>query len=245
MMTLRLASTANAPRFFLSNRDSLMAVQRYRVTGTRFYLVTAVVVEMMLGWNVIWACWETVDCSGYWPTLSYISAYRGHDRILTFSLSLFSLTLLPFFLSAQTYYHSYLTWEANCLMLLSGLLICALLPWTAVVDEVNTASGVPLEQIHYWLVVTVVFLGTVWTALSLSANTHLKTPFLSGYIQTTWVVTGLCIVQWTFSESIYSNFLLNSHLEAVCEWTALSLSIFTPSVYCHCFPSCSFYLQCS
>jgi len=205
-------------------------------------LCSALLTEALLASNLVSACQSTFDCTHFWPTLSYIAAFKGHDRVFSLALTLQSWTLVVFFLAAQTYYRPLVSREAHYLMLGAGCLLSAVLPWIGVLDEVNTASGVALEKVHYWLVVAALFLTGMWSILSLEVEgSHL----VQRYMKTVWAITCFSVIQWTFADSVYSSSVLNSDLEALSEWTAVSLGVFAPFVYSRTWPKCEFWLQTS
>lgn len=207
-----------------------------------FLLCSALLTEALFVSNLVSACLSTFDCTLFLPTLSYTAAFKGYDRVFNLALCLQAWTLVVFFLAAQTYYRPAVSAEAHYLMLGSGFLLWAVLPWIGVLDEVNTASGVALEKLHYWLVVAALSLAGLWSILSLETE---KSRLIQRYMKTTWTITGFSILQWTFADSIYSSFVLNSYLEALSEWTAVSLGVFAPFVYSRKWPKSEFWLQTS
>jgi hypothetical protein len=225
--------------------DCIRSKSRCTLSLPAFLLCLALLIQSLLTFTLASACYSTFDCSLFLPTLSYTAAYKGYDRVLILALSLEACALVVFVLAAQAYYRPMISAEEHYLMLGSGLLLCLVLPGGGVVDEVNTASGVPLEKIHYWLVVTALSLAGIWSDLSLQIERKLGNWVILRYMRTAWAAAGFSILQWTFADSIYRSSLLNSHLEALSEWIAVSLGVFAPFVYSLTLPKCHFWLQTS
>ena len=225
--------------------DCIRSKSRCSLSLPAVLLSLALLIESLLTFNLVSACYSTFDCSLFLPTLSYTAAYKGYDRVFILALSVEACAVVVFVLAAQAYYRRMLSAEEHYLMLGSGLLLCVILPGVGVVDEVNTASGVPLEKIHYWLVVAALFLAGIWSALSLQAERKLGNWVILRYMRTAWAAAGFSILQWTFADSIYRCSVLNPHLEALSEWVAVSLGVFAPFVYSLTLPKCHFWLQTS
>ena len=219
----------------------------YSFSPATCFLATGLVTEVLLAVNLVYSCYTTFDCTTFWPTLSYMAVFSGHDRLFAFTLTQLSFSLPLFFLAIQAQFRSVLSVFANAVMLITWLGICILLPTVALIDEANASNVAPLSTIHYWLMVGVISLSLLWTGTSLVAIQEGKkeagwkgmkeVSYLKKYVCVTLLALGVTVVEWTLAGSIYANSVMNETVEAVCEWTTVSLAVFAPYTYVHAFPS--------
>ena len=213
-----------------------------QLSGSSLFLLSSLLVESLIVLNLISSCQDTFDCRTFWPTISYLAAYRGHDRTFSVTMTLLAVEVAVFVIAAWTQYQSV---GKGRVMLGCGLLMALLIPSIALVDEANSSPYAPLEKIHRWVMITVVSLGMVWTALSLEAMrlVHPKLPreqqqethFLEKYALTALMLLCVTIGEWCFSTT-HPSWLINENVEALCEWTVVSLAVFAPYFYSLTFP---------
>lgn len=204
------------------------------------FLSAAITVETLLVLTLLHSCQTTFDCRTFWPTVSYMAAYRGHDRMVCFALTLSAMVLPVFFLCAYARYRAVLSPFTSSLMLLLGVLISALVPAVGVIDEANSSNVAPLELIHYWLVVGLISLGGLWTVCCVVAMERLQKRGGDAtwtYLSATGVMLLVTTAEWVFAGSVYANAWVNESVQAVCEWTTVSLVLFAPYTLSLSFPA--------
>lgn len=213
-------------------------------SGSSLFLLSSLLIEGLIVLNLLSSCQDTFDCRTFWPTISYLAAYRGHDRTFSVTMTLLAVEVAVFVVAAWTQYQGVGKAKGR-VMLGSGGLLALLIPAIALVDEANSSPYAPLEKIHRWVMTVVIVLGVVWTALSLEAmrTIHLKrsreqqeeTLFLEKYVLTALMLLLVTVVEWCFSAS-HPSWLVNENVEALCEWTVVSLAVFAPYFYSLTFP---------
>lgn len=213
-------------------------------SGCSLFFVSSLCVEVLIVLNVISSCQETFDCSTFWPTISYLAAYRGHDRAFSLTMTILAVELPVFFIAAWTQYQCVGRGKSR-VMLGCGVGIALLVPGIALVDEANSSPYAPLEKIHRWVMVAIITLSVIWATISLQALrlTQPKLPreqqqeaaFLEKYVLTALMLLGVTVVEWTYSTTS-PNWLVNENVEALCEWTVISLAVFAPYFYSLTFP---------
>ena len=218
-----------------------------KINARPFFFYSAIVMELLLVANIIWSCSSTFDCRSFWPTISYIACFRGHDRLFNFSTGYFMVILLLFFCLASVQFSDSCSVWKNRLMLLLGIGISFLLPSASILDEANSSHIVPLEKVHLILMVIMISAGILWIYFSMKIMNALKLPkreeewrdFLVRYLVFGHAMTAFTIVEWVYAYTTYKNWWMNENVEALCEWTVVTMCVFGPFVYSLTFPSCS------
>lgn len=203
--------------------------------------------ELLVFINLIWSCKSTFDCRTFWPTLSYMGCYKGHDRVYNMSAGFFSIVLMTFFISASLNYAPYISKITNQIMVFLGLGISMLFPAVTIIDEANSSYYVQTELVHYILMCILVSLSFAWVYFSVIAMRRVQldaeeddwNSFLKKYILLGACMAGFSIYQWKHARSEASNWLINENVEALSEWFTVTLCIFAPFFYSLTFPSFS------
>jgi hypothetical protein len=203
---------------------------RVKVPSAVFWC--GVTMWLMLASNILWSCSQTFDCRTFWPTVSYVACYRGHDRLYAFAVTFYSLVVLltlPMFLVRV---HSSIDLSHKVMLWLGGVLIFLAVPWLGLLDEANSSHVLPIEKIHFAIIVGVQTVGLLWVYLSAKAlhKAQVDTSFLKKYIGAGVCLLICCIYQWRYvndPEVVWAT----ENLEALAEWGAVTMSVFLPYVY--------------
>lgn len=221
------------------------------ISGRAYFLVAGVVMELLIFLNLLWSCSRTFDCRSFWPTISYLGCYKGHDRVYNLSAGLYSFVLMSFFLSASLNYRPYLNQALNRFMLLLGVGISMLFPAVTIIDEANSSYYVQTELVHYILMKILLTLGFSWVFFSVMVIGRIKlepaeeewNSFLKKYILLGVAMACLSIYEWNNANLDPKTWWMNENVEALTEWFAVTLCIFAPFFYSMTFPSCSLSLS--
>lgn len=218
-----------------------------RINARGFFFMNAVFMEIMLAIDIIWSCTSTFDCRSFWPTISYIATFRGHDRLLNFSTSYYMVVLFLFLMTTMTNYAEHCSRWINRIMLFLGITVCCLLPSISVLDETNNFQFVTTEKIHLKLMGTLISAGALWIYLSLRIMNSMKFPkreeewhdFLIKYIVFGHVMAIFTAFEWFYVNTSNKHWWINENVEALCEWTVVTMCVFGPFFYTLTFPNCS------
>lgn len=216
----------------------------YQFSGRQLTFLISLVMESALLGNVLAVCTLSFSCSALIPTISYTGCLRGHDRVFAFICTCFALTIPLTVLGLKARFHG----AVDCkLMTYAGLSCAFVLPGIGLIDEVNGLYVVSLTHVHTWLsllLLTLAFcfaycvysaLETVTATLSyeeLKWKARLHTMYYASA-----VLALFTILQWHFAYTTYSNSLVNENIEALCEWTLISIGVFQPCVYAQFIPN--------
>ncbi|OMJ80402.1 hypothetical protein SteCoe_19356 [Stentor coeruleus] len=201
---------------------------------SQFFFISGCIMELLLAINIIWSCSSTFTCSEFLPTISYLTCYRGHDRLFCVTMVYWCFILLLFsiisYLNLKT--DSYYT---NVFMLLIGIVIALINPALAVLDEANTSYYVKTEKVHAGLMIGLILASLVW--LYITTLSSKLTQFVHKYI-----IVGLVLLLWSMAQWFYAErggVVFNYFVEAVSEWIVVTLAVFIPYVYAGCFENVS------
>ncbi|OMJ85462.1 hypothetical protein SteCoe_13222 [Stentor coeruleus] len=180
------------------------------------------------------SCVYTFSCSEFLPTVSYLAAYNGYDRIIVFIVTAQIIPLLIFFMSASVLYFDYYDCIDRFTLKIIGVFTSLALPAVVVMDEVNSSYYFPFDKIHTISLSGVVVALAVWMGFSLEWvwKSHKKTPspytkFVIGYVI-------LCLFslydsyrEWKTAEGP------NDYIKlAIKEYITIGLLAFLPRIYC-------------
>lgn len=204
----------------------------YRIRATPALLWCGIMMLAMLASNIVWSCYSTFDCRTFWPTISYISCYRGHDRLYSVALTYFALVVLLSFPIVLARVHSFISLSHKVMLWLGGLLIVLAVPWLALLDEANSSHVLPIEKVHYAIIVGVQTIGLLWIYLADSAfkKAKLQATFLKKYLCAGLFTLVCCIYHWKYAYAPETN-LASENLEALAEWIVVTMCVFLPYVY--------------
>ncbi|CAG9328803.1 unnamed protein product [Blepharisma stoltei] len=216
------------------NRSTMLGKEKKNIhlKEPLFWAISGSITFCILFTGILYGCIFSFSCASYFPTISYLATFRSHDRWIVFGITFYS-TLIPLlFISVKTKLSAYLTWLTN----LIGLAGCFLIIITGVVDEVNGLYFMPLDKAHPFLTLFGYFSFAYWIHSVLKAFESIQLEFSERFwllkckktvmaIHVLFVVTGF---QWHFAYTIYSNFLVNEVVEALCEWSLITLALSLP-----------------
>ncbi|CAG9315986.1 unnamed protein product [Blepharisma stoltei] len=214
-------------------------------SGRTFFLIASLIMEFLLVFNIFWSCRDTFDCSTFWPTLSYLACFRGHDRLFNFTLTYFTAILPVFLIISYTHFsHIYGRCFNFCFISL-GILITFTLPFISMIDEANSSHIMPLEKIHIGIMTWFIAGVLIWIYMSMLCMRKINIPadriewkgFLEKYLTFGITMLGFNIYEYFFAYSKNANWWVNQNVEAVCEWTVISMAVFLPYVYSLAFPN--------
>lgn len=192
--------------------------------------------EALLFINVFWSCQDTFDCMTFWPTISYVGCFRGHDRLFNLALAYFAVWLclfIPCVLACVAEHSGRCTkWFLG----VGGLLLSVTLPWASIIDEANSSHIAPLEKIHVGIVTGIVIGGLIWSIVAVKAASRTKgkddqVSFLKSYWLFSVVMLAFAVYEWKYAYSDQANWWVNENVEALCEWTIVTLAVFFPYVF--------------
>lgn len=197
-------------------------------------LTKFVIVLLLL--DVISLCSFTITCSSFIPTLSYTSTFRVHDTIFVLVASIQSFAIF------LTFVAFHITKEAKGSVddkLFLGTLEIGIIALTCTVSLIDESSGIDFSEIgklHKFFTINLCYFCLLWVAFALPSlkNTR-KTLDQEFQLLVSWallligfILVLICIAQWTFAVSVYSNWFLNPYLEGVFEWLAILVAVRLP-----------------
>lgn len=218
-----------------------------KINAKGFFFTAAVLMEIILAIDIIWSCSSTFDCRSFWPTISYIACFRGHDRLFNLSAAYYMVILILFFVSASLNYREYCSRWMHRIMLFLAMTICLLLPCVSIIDEANSSHILPLEKIHFILMVVLISAAVLWVYFSIRIMNSMKLPkreeewrdFLIRFVVFGHAMLAFTIYEWVYAYTPYKNWWMNENVEALCEWTVVTMCVFGPFCYTLTFPNCS------
>ena len=159
---------------FLPSRILSLSDEKGKTTLTLnssiFFLLSATLMFAFIAATIIWSCGDTFDCTSFWPTVSYLACFRGHDRLVNFTVTPWAVVLALFFLGAATAYKDAMERMTHVIFLfLSFLLVCAT-PFLVIIDEANSSHAIPLSVIHAYITMIYIAVSLVWIAMSVQAS---------------------------------------------------------------------------
>lgn len=201
--------------------------------------------------NVLSACTATFSCRRFLPTLSFLGAFRTHDKVFTFACTYYAVVVQVISIAVHSCLYTVLQSKSRQFTVCIGLYISLSLIGLSVVDEVN---GIYFKKFGY---LHIAFSLSLWAACLLWGYT-IYDAFASStlnQIQRYWlrqlrrllnfeVLLGVVtILEWHFAYTIYWNFFINESVEALCEWILVGLALFAPVVVAGLLPDLKFTLS--
>lgn len=181
-------------------------------------------------------CTYTLSCANYIPTLSFLATFRVHDTIVVLAYCLFALSLIPVFVGVHVKAASILTLDDSVYLLILELGIIGLCITDGIVDESNGIEFSILDYLHLLIScflssASVVYISSVvfymqQLKLTMYEKKELKKCKIMLVVGTVLLI--LTMVEWHFAHTIYNNWIFNTYLETLFEWTLVTLAIRFP-----------------
>lgn len=180
------------------------------------------------------SCFYTFSCSEFLPTVSYLAAYTGYDRIIVFIATAQIVPLLIFFMAASVLYSENYDCLDRWTLKFIGVFASLALPSVVVMDEVNSSYYFPFDKVHTIALSGVIVAFAVWMGFSLEWvwKTHRKNPsphtkFVLGYVVLCLLSLYISYREWKTAEGPSDYTML-----ALMEYITIVLLAFLPRIYC-------------
>lgn len=203
------------------------------LNGPQFLLIFAVVTHACLIGNLLLSCSYSFPCYQVYPTLSYISSFRGHDRITTISLTLYSISLLFFYTASYAHYRLNMSKSDTLSLVIMGLVNALSLPAIAMIDEVTPIHIFNIEKIHLILMIGNVSLQVIlnYFALQTVLMRYVKEKYITKTDKELIVYVVLLTVVWWFAYKSWSTALEEqpfANTQSILEWISICGSLYLP-----------------
>ncbi|CAG9315753.1 unnamed protein product [Blepharisma stoltei] len=216
-----------------------------QITGQTIFLVSGILMEVIVVINIIWSCVSTFDCSIFWPTVSYLACFRGHDRLFNFTMAFYAFITGLFFITAHVHFFKIYTPRLKLFYTLLSAGIVLAFPFISMIDEGNSSHVVPLEKIHYWIMIGFICGVLAWIYMSLLCINAISIPkenliwkdFLLKYLAIGFAILLVNLYEYKYAYTEQANWFTNQNVEAACEWMVISMTVFLPFIYSLVFPS--------
>lgn len=193
-------------------------------------------VIFLLALDVISLCTFTITCKSFVPTLSYTSTFRVHDTVFVLIACIQSFAI---FLTFLAFHFTKDTKSSVDDKLYLGALEIGIIVFTCSVSLIDESSGIDFKEIgkfHKFFTINLCYFALLWVASALSSlKSTRKTLDQEFQLLVSWalmliecILVLICMAQWTFAVSIYSNWFLNSYMEGVFEWLAILVAVRLP-----------------
>ena len=146
-----------------------------------------------------------------------------------------------FFCGAATAYRDAMSGMTHFIFVLVSVLLTLATPFIVLIDEANSSHVVPLEKIHYIITVAYITLSVLWIFISMEAGRQLSSKmtrsqqewydFLKKYILFGMIMLAFNVFEWTYAYTDRANWWINENVEALFEWTVVSMAVFLPFFY--------------
>lgn len=216
-------------------------VLKVTVSGQKLCRAAGVVMCGVTFGNVAWACYGTVACEEYLPSLSYIAAFQGHDRTTVAASVFFSVLLAVLFIGVFATTAERVSAQDRGLMLGIGLTISGFVPVIAILDGHNGFFGLGMSNLHYFSLYFLMILTLFWLGFALS--TASKRLSLLKWSLTTTALLLITVIEWELRNSVYSGALFNQTFFALSQWTTAFLAIFLPTKICEAYTDFEIHLE--
>lgn len=191
---------------------------------------------ILLIFDVLCLCGFTISCKSFVPTLSYTSTFGVHD---TFFVLIAGIQAFVVFLTSLSYRIAQDTKYSIDDKLYAGALeigIIILLFCVSLVDESNGLDFSELGKFHKFFTINLCYFTFLWVFWVLLKLKNLKKNLDQEFnLLVSWASLGIlsilvliCVAQWTFAVSIYSNWFLNPYMEGIFEWIAILVAVRLP-----------------
>lgn len=202
--------------------------------------------ESLLFTNLLWSCYSTFDCWEFWPTISYMACYRGHDRLFNFTITLAACVMPVFFVCCFFAYAKNENLLVKVWYLLLGILISLALPFIGLIDEANSSHILPLQRIHLAIMIGIICAVVLWVLLTIDFMKNLQYKelqrnykFIHQYVFVGFTLLFLTVIQWYFAYQEDSHWWATQNIEAAFEWGTVTMTVFLPYVFSLGFPELS------
>lgn len=211
----------------------------------------AVAFALIFG-NVLLACSYTFSCKTFIPTLSFLGAFRNHDRLFVFACTSYTVILQLLSLSFNSYFHASLLKKYRVLSLLLSSCASVCLIGLSVFDEVNGIHLKKVEGLHTVFSVCLWCLCIAWGSVIYAAFSTSKLSSVQDYwlgklkrlLQFEAFMGILTILEWHYAYQSSWNVFSETN-EAFCEWVLVCVGLFTPVVVSKLMPDLKFTLSLS
>lgn len=204
----------------------------FKVKAAPVVLCCGLVMWVMLASNVLLSCAHIFDCRLFWPTISYIGCYQGHDLIYAAALTFYTVVILLVTPVILLRVHASVGLVHRAVLWLGGVLIALALPWLALFDEASESHLFAIKYIHLGVIIGVLVVGGIWVCFSLRAlqKSSLRASFLWSYL-----LFGLSLLICNAYQRQHTETAglawANENLVAAIEWSVVTVGVFLPYVY--------------
>lgn len=208
---------------------------------------------LLLFGNVLSACTTTISCRNYIPTVSFLGAFRNHDRMFVFVCTFYSIVIQVISLAVHSILHTSMSWNQRQILLFFGVCVSASLVGLSVVDEVNGLHFIRLDNFHIAFSLTLLIVSLIWgysiydsfAASTLNQSQEYWLTQLKRLLIFEFALGLVTMLEWHFAYTVYWNVLVNETVEALCEWTLIGVGLFAPVVVASILPDLKFTLSLS
>lgn len=222
--------------------------------GPKVFLALSSMGFLLYFSNVWLACTYTLSCNSFVPTLSYLGAFRNHDRVFVLACTFYSVVLQLINLGVQCHFSDIFPSVTRLLSTIVGFGASVCLICLSLFDEVNGIIAMETyESLHSILTILLWVSGLVWGLLvyrsfaetELAPSKQYWLDVLKKLLVLELILGILTMLEWHFAYTPYNNFLVNESVEAVCEWILVAGGVFAPFVIANLLPGFIFTLKLS
>ena len=205
----------------------------FTINGPQFLIISAVLTHLILIFNLLLSCSYSFPCYQVYPTLTYISSIRGHDRITTIAMSLYSISLLFFYTASYAHYRLDLSKSDTLSIVIMGLLQALSLPAIAILDEVTPIHIFNIEKVHLILMVGNISLQVIlnYFALQTIFFRYCKERTISKSEKELIVYVAVLMAVWWYAYKAWSSTHEDrpfDEFQSILEWTSIWGSLYLP-----------------
>lgn len=230
----------------VDNRDPYFNVEGSVTTlsfnGSKLLGINSIIIWLLVMLNIVSCCAFSISCSSFLPTVSFVGSLKTHDKLLIATCTLCcvhcQLVVIAVLSGLRKNINRYdAAFTYVTLSLFSGLLLTA-----SIIDEVGGFKAQLEENFHSFYSFCALIVGAAWLYFVVSS---FSCPMIKGSAwlkaaQACAVALGFVgvatLVEWQLGNSVYSNFLMNESVEAICEWGLIALAVTTPALVVQALP---------
>ena len=186
--------------------------------------------------NLFSLCTYTFSCANYIPTLSFMATIRVHDTIVVLALSLFAFSLIPIFIGVHTKVASVLTLDDSVYLLIQEALIIGLCITDSLIDEANGLEFSLLDYVHTFIscflsAISLLYITSILLyigQLKLSNTERENLNVCKVLLAIGAILLIITMIEWHFAHTTFNNWIFNTYLETLFEWSLVTLAIRFP-----------------
>mmetsp|Transcript_8370 Transcript_8370/g.16611 ORF Transcript_8370/g.16611 Transcript_8370/m.16611 type:complete len:244 (+) Transcript_8370:5781-6512(+) len=205
---------------------------KYSISGSFLFTIASLGMLSALFGNLLLSCIFTIDCTEFWPTVSYVGALNTHDRIFVLACTAFALLLTVLNLSVSLALHQASEISTRLILFLISLTAAGFLITLSVIDEVNGILIHNLEGTHAFMSLSLLIFSFSWGFIVWKESKLTKLQGLTSATQKAMIVCGVLaaatIYEWQFAYTTHSNSFINETVEALCEWCLVVAAVAVP-----------------